>query len=58
MKRRNLFAEISEGFDALKLEREREVTSQERLPAVTPPLAPAPCAVPNFTGTNATASTR
>ncbi len=37
MNKRNLFAEISEGFDALKLEREREATSHERLPAVTPP---------------------
>ena len=37
MNKRNLFAEISEGFDALKLEREREATSHEHLPAVTPP---------------------
>ncbi len=58
MKKRNLFAEISEGFEALELEREREAKSHERLPAVTPSLAPAPCAVPKFAGTNAKASTR
>lgn len=39
MKKRNLFAEICEGFEALKLARELEATSHERLSEAAPPPA-------------------